>query len=50
MGINIKSKATGSDFRRLGSYGFDGNALGDMGEQIGITREIIKQTQLEALN
>lgn len=50
MGICIKSQATRSDFRRLSSYGFDENTLGDVGEQIGLTREIGRQIQLKELN
>ncbi len=50
MAICIKSQATRSDFRRFSSYGFDGNTLGDVGEHIGLTREIVRQIQLKELN
>ena len=30
--------------------GYDKNTLGDVGEQIGLTREIVRQIQLKELN
>ncbi|MEE3012217.1 MAG: hypothetical protein VX350_07800 [Pseudomonadota bacterium] len=50
MAIRIKSQATRSDFCRFSSYGFDGNMLRDVGEHIGLTREIVRQIQLKELN
>jgi DNA-directed RNA polymerase sigma subunit (sigma70/sigma32) len=50
MAIRIKSQATRRDFCRFSSYGFDGNMLRDVGEHIGLTREIVRQIQLKELN
>ena len=36
--------------RRFGFYGFDGDTLDNVGKEIGLTRERVRQIQLEALN
>lgn len=46
----LSREQRGGISRRFGFYGFDGDTLDNVGNEIGLTRKRVRQIQLEALN